>query len=256
MRSVRTVCTFFGATALLWAGGAMELRGAHAAGVGDRYLVSGRCVTITRIAGTQASYTWTEGNASGSGSLPVSHLSQACGAAAAPSAVPTPPAPPTPPSQVPTPPAPPPPAAGGALTAAEAQAMVAAHNAVRAEVGVGPVEWDRAVAAYAQGYVATLAASCSLSHSSSQYGENLAAWSGVRPVSQAVTQWASEKALYHGGGGPFESGDGAGHYTQVVWRASTRIGCGRTICKNGGFEMTLISCNYSPVGNMMGAAVY
>jgi pathogenesis-related protein 1 len=41
-------------------------------------------------------------------------------------------------------------------------------------------------------------------------------------------------------------GKSCGHYTQVVWRTSTKIGCARVVCNNGA---TIISCNYSPHGN-------
>jgi pathogenesis-related protein 1 len=36
------------------------------------------------------------------------------------------------------------------------------------------------------------------------------------------------------------------HYTQVVWRASTKIGCACVVRNNGG---PIINCNYSPQGN-------
>lgn len=136
--------------------------------------------------------------------------------------------------------------------------MVEAHNSVRAQVGVGPLAWDAAAADFAQRYVSTLAASCDLRHSaSSGYGENLAAWTSNAPPTQAVAQWAEEKASYRGGGGPFRDADMvAGHYTQVVWRATTHVGCGRTGCAKDGFTWTLLSCNYSPPGNMMGARTY
>jgi pathogenesis-related protein 1 len=82
------------------------------------------------------------------------------------------------------------------------------------------------VAAYAQRYVETLAKSCTLAHSA---------------------------------GGPFKSADMvAGHYTQVVSRDSVRIGCGRVTCSKRGDARawTLVSCNYSPPGNMLGERVY
>uniref|UniRef100_J3MIC3 SCP domain-containing protein n=1 Tax=Oryza brachyantha TaxID=4533 RepID=J3MIC3_ORYBR len=39
------------------------------------------------------------------------------------------------------------------------------HNAARAEVGVGPVRWDDAVAAYAQSYAEQRRGDCQLRHS-------------------------------------------------------------------------------------------
>jgi pathogenesis-related protein 1 len=40
-----------------------------------------------------------------------------------------------------------------------------AHNAARAQVGVGPMRWDAKVASYAQNYVNKLKGSCKLVHS-------------------------------------------------------------------------------------------
>ena len=151
------------------------------------------------------------------------------------------------------------PAPGTAITAPESAALVDAHNAVRAEVGAGPVTWDAALARFAQGYVQALTGTCTLAHSqNSGYGENLAGWTAAdAPVTQAVDQWAAEKPKYTGGGGAYQGvADGAGHYTQVVWAASTRIGCGRVVCSKEGRNWTIVSCNYSPPGNMLGAKVY
>lgn len=247
---------------LLAAAGAMPTP-SHAARVGEHYIVDGRCVTVTAVRQAQAYYEWSKGNASGGGDLPASGLTQRCDAGSKPVA---PRAAEAPGENAPAMRAP------GAvarttqrssngrlvLTTAEAQAMVDAHNAVRAQVGVGPVAWDATLADFAQRYVATLARSCALRHSAgSGYGENLAAWTQHAPPTKAVDLWAGEKADYRGAGGPMRGADmEAGHYTQVVWRGTTRIGCGRTTCSKDGFDWTLVSCNYSPAGNVMGTRVY
>lgn len=231
---------------------------ARAASVGEHFVVDGRCVTVTQVVGSQASYEWSEGSASGGGDLPASELIQRCTPRQARS--------PAPAERAPASNAPRtnlstnnlPANKRLALTAAEARSMVEAHNAVRTQVGVGPVIWDATAADFAQRYVSTLAGTCDLRHSAgSGYGENLAAWTGDAPPTQAVAQWAEEKSSYRGGGGPFRNSDMvAGHYTQVVWRATTHVGCGRTSCSKDGFTWTLLSCNYSPPGNMLGARTY
>ena len=52
----------------------------------------------------------------------------------------------------------------------------------------------------------------------------------------------------------------AGHYTQVVWAKSLRIGCGVTYCPSlkGSFLKNgmIIGCRYLPGGNYMGQAPY
>jgi hypothetical protein len=40
-----------------------------------------------------------------------------------------------------------------------------------------------------------------------------------------------------------------GHFTQVVWKASRALGCGRATCKG----LDLWVCQYDPPGNVMGA---
>jgi pathogenesis-related protein 1 len=252
-----------GGNAVLLAAAGLVSTPSHAAKVGEHYIVDGRCVTVTAVRQAQAYYEWSKGNASGGGDLPASRLTQRC--EAAPKSV-----------------APRAAAARGEnvaairapgaearsthrassdrldLTAAEAKAMVYAHNSVRAQVGVGPVAWDAALASFAQRYVATLVRSCALKHSAgSGFGENLAAWTQHAPPTQAVDLWAREKAVYRGAGGPLRGADmEAGHYTQVVWRGTTRVGCGRTMCSKNGVDWTLVSCNYSPAGNVMGSRVY
>lgn len=149
------------------------------------------------------------------------------------------------------------PADAAALSAADRRAIVDAHNALRAEVGCGPMTWDARLEEVARRHLATLAASCTLTHGDSPYGENLAAWTGDAPAANAVALWGAEKPQYTGGGGPYQGvGDGAGHYTQVVWRATTKVGCARVRCARQGKQWTLVSCNYDPRGNVLTQIVY
>ncbi|KFK39973.1 hypothetical protein AALP_AA3G313300 [Arabis alpina] len=122
------------------------------------------------------------------------------------------------------------------------QDYVNAHNQARSAVGVGPIQWDEGVAAYARSYADQLRGDCNLIHSGGPYGENLAG--GDLTGVSAVNLWVSEKADYN-----YDSNtcNGVcGHYTQVVWRNSVRLGCAKVRCNNGG---TIISCNYDPRGN-------
>ncbi|XP_023642278.1 pathogenesis-related protein 1 [Capsella rubella] len=133
------------------------------------------------------------------------------------------------------------------------QDYVNAHNQARAQVGVGPMQWDEGIAAYARSYVDRLKGDCNSVHSGGPYGENLAGggnsgdFSGV----DAVNLWVNEKAEYN----PVSNtcNRECRHYTQVVWRKSVRIGCAKVRCNNGG---TIISCNYDPPGNYVGEKPY
>ena len=50
--------------------------------------------------------------------------------------------------------------------------------------------------------------------------------------------------------------DGCGHYTQVVWRNTTEIGCGVATCKEGALTWDIWICNYAPPGNIAGQKPY
>jgi hypothetical protein len=160
--------------------------------------------------------------------------------------------------------------------------ITAAHNKVRAAVQtqnpLSPVTWSPTIAAFAQEWADTLAAtSCGSPHHRGRgdlhragYGENLAAFSGNHGGSaaqQAVDGWASEIACWSYGEvattercdpGCYSrlNSDGCGHYTQIVWRDTMEIGCGVASCENGAFETDIWICNYEPPGNFIGQAPY
>ncbi|XWS40347.1 hypothetical protein CRYUN_Cryun18bG0133200 [Craigia yunnanensis] len=128
-----------------------------------------------------------------------------------------------------------------------------AHNTARAAVNVGPMTWDDTVAAYAQNYANQRSGDCNLVHSNGPYGENLAWSSGDLSGTDAVTMWVNEKADYNYDSNSCAPGKVCGHYTQVVWRDSVRLGCAKVRCSNGG---TFIGCNYDPPGNFIGQKPY
>ncbi|XP_010530686.1 PREDICTED: pathogenesis-related protein 1-like [Tarenaya hassleriana] len=133
------------------------------------------------------------------------------------------------------------------------QDYVDAHNQARAEVGVGPIEWDETVAAYARDYANQRRGDCSLTHSSGPYGENIAWGGGDLSGTAAVKMWVDEKADYDYNTNTCRAGKQCGHYTQIVWRDSVRLGCAKVTCDDGG---TFITCNYDPRGNFIGQWPY
>ena len=46
---------------------------------------------------------------------------------------------------------------------------------------------------------------------------------------------------------------GLGHWTQMAWDSTTRLGCGVRYCPG---KFTLVVCNYSPAGNILNRRVY
>ncbi|EOX97254.1 Basic pathogenesis-related protein 1 [Theobroma cacao] len=128
-----------------------------------------------------------------------------------------------------------------------------AHNTARAAVGVGPMTWNDTVAAYAQDYANERIGDYNLEHSTGPYGENLAISSGDLSGTQAVRLWVDEKVYYDYDTNTRATDRVCGHYTQVVWRNSVRLGCAKVRCSNGG---TFIGCNYDPPGNFGGEKPY
>ncbi|KAK2393351.1 pathogenesis-related protein 1 precursor [Trifolium repens] len=133
--------------------------------------------------------------------------------------------------------------------------FVDAHNVARSEVGVPNIVWDDTVAVFAQNY-ANQRTDCQLVHSSGNhggYGENIAMSTGDFSGTGAVEMWVDEKANYDHDSNSCVDGEMCGHYTQVVWKNTVRVGCAKVRCDNGG---TFITCNYDPPGNFVGQSPY
>ncbi|XP_020096385.1 pathogenesis-related protein PRB1-2-like [Ananas comosus] len=129
------------------------------------------------------------------------------------------------------------------------------HNAARASVGVGPLRWDNKLAAYAQNYANRRRGDCKLIHSGGPYGENLFWGSGKKwSAANAVASWVAEKRYFNYRSNKCAPpGKVCGHYTQVVWAKSVRVGCAAVTCDDGA---TFIICSYDPRGNVQGQRPY
>lgn len=129
----------------------------------------------------------------------------------------------------------------GAFAQNDAQTLLDAHNADRSRHCVPPLTWSTEIAATAQVW----ANRCVFDHDhNSGLGENLA-WGTRLTAREAVRLWYEEIGEYNyasPGFGP------AGHFTQVIWRDSRQLGCGKAICQGEVFWV----CRYSPPGNVEG----
>jgi pathogenesis-related protein 1 len=93
-----------------------------------------------------------------------------------------------------------------------------------------------------------------------QVGENLAAGVGQTPA-QAVSLWVSEQQYYTHATNTCASGQTCGHYTQVVWKATTAVGCAKVTCTTGsplgtGGSWDNSVCDFTPAGNYVGQPPY
>jgi hypothetical protein len=141
----------------------------------------------------------------------------------------------------------------------QSQRMLAAHNRARAEAGVPPLIWDRELAAGAASY-ATQMSSVGRVHAPRAgrkcVRENLLqSLPGGRSPEEMVGVWISEKRYFVPGIFPNVSSTGnwsnVGHYTQVIWRSTTHIGC--AVHSDSRYDWTV--CRYSPPGNRDGSPV-
>ncbi len=129
--------------------------------------------------------------------------------------------------------------------------MLAAHNAARQEAGVPPLRWSGPLGISAQRWADTLRdRGCALRHSGvSGVGENLA-WAGGQLLSPArvVAMWVAERRSFDAANNTCAPGQVCGHYTQVVWRGTTHVGCAKASCDRS--EVWV--CQYAPAGNIVG----
>jgi len=132
------------------------------------------------------------------------------------------------------------------------QAALDEHNRLRAKHSAPALTWDAALESQAKSW----AARCVWEHSTMGNGENLWAGSGSTFSGDApVTSWYNELTNpgYDFSNPGFSSG--TGHFTQVVWKSSTKLGCAVQACDPLPplrFSGNFFVCEYSPPGNFRG----
>ena len=140
-------------------------------------------------------------------------------------------------------------------SASKASQFLAPHNAARKALGIRPLVWDARLERYAQRWASERKYDCELEHSSGPYGENIFWGSGVGwTPAQAVSAWVAERSRYVYWSNSCRGGAVCGHYTQIVWRETRRIGCASVTCSGG--KGTFMTCNYDPPGNYVGERPY
>lgn len=141
------------------------------------------------------------------------------------------------------------------------------HNTARAHAqptpvpALEPLRWSLHAEEVAKDY----ADKCIFEHNKDRghLGENLAAAPvGVWTTREAMQGWVDEEVSYYDYADNTCAPDQmCGHYTQVVWRATTGVGCAvKTCTKNSPFEHSptwqLWVCDYTPAGNVEGEKPY
>ncbi|KAF0314068.1 CRISP/Allergen/PR-1 [Amphibalanus amphitrite] len=169
------------------------------------------------------------------------------------------------------------------VTAREAKYIVAEHNELRDKVASGretrgsiysqpqaanmrQLEWDEELAKVAQRH----AEQCVFKHDCRdckrvarfKVGQNLYSSSSTRLDNfsewrRAIYAWYDEVALFNPEHiEPFVFSSPLGHYTQLAWATSSRIGCGYALYKEGPWWTKLYVCNYGSAGNFQRGQMY
>ncbi|KAL0545034.1 hypothetical protein IC582_020172 [Cucumis melo] len=130
-----------------------------------------------------------------------------------------------------------------------AHEFLLAHNKVRLNVTHPLLNWDKKLARYARRWGMKRMNDCRMVHSYGPYGENLF-WGALDhwTPKEAVESWSKEKQFYDPRHNACSAGQMCGHYTQIIWRDSLKLGCTRVKCQTGG---VLMICEYDPPGNYL-----
>lgn len=155
--------------------------------------------------------------------------------------------------------------AAGQLTEQEKSTIVDLHNELRSKVQpsaafMQKVVWDEVLRLVAEAY----AARCIWEHNPEledlRLGENLFIGTGPFNATNAMLNWFGEHVDYDLETNNCTEDKMCGHYTQMVWADSNRIGCATHFCDTveglGLEKATLLVCDYYPSGNFDGQKPY
>jgi pathogenesis-related protein 1 len=143
--------------------------------------------------------------------------------------------------------------AQSARDASLARELLAAHNAVRYRIGVPPLRWSERLAARSYESAITMVVYSQFRHTPRlPYGENLyEIRGGNASPAMVVDAWASEDVDYDYRWNRCRA-EKCGHYTQIIWRDTTEVGCAMA---RSSFREVWV-CQYSPPGNVVGQRPY
>nr|XP_048274647.1 GLIPR1-like protein 1 [Myodes glareolus] len=148
------------------------------------------------------------------------------------------------------------------------QECIDSHNEMRDKVkpsaaNMHYLDWDKALAKVAKSWTRK----CKFSHNpctkkryacTKRYdflGENMYLGERKSTPKQIISRWYNESEHYN-----FENrtcSKTCGHYTQVVWANSLKVGCAVADCPRIlGRSAALFVCNYAPAGNVNNASPY
>lgn len=146
----------------------------------------------------------------------------------------------------------------GSMIAKESNSeILAAHNRYRAEINVPFLKWDLKLEQLATADAQYMSQLHALEHN--RTNQNLAMGTAGRFTSvDFINLWAAERRFVSNFNEPFpkvvipgKSWTAVGHYTAMVWRTTTHVGCGRATDNINDYFV----CVYEPQGNVIGQDV-
>lgn len=123
-------------------------------------------------------------------------------------------------------------------------AILNSTNTYRRQYNASSLYWNTTLEKFATSYLQS-DTTCRFAHSGGPYGENLAI--GYANATAAVEAWGNEEEEYNFNDPGFS--EETGHFTQLVWKATRGVGCGRKLCGTRGW---FVVCEYWPRGNVGG----
>lgn len=162
------------------------------------------------------------------------------------------------------------------LSAAEKKEVLDYHNRLRSRVAIGStgqppasdmqeLQWDEELASVAQRH----ADQCKFSHdcpdcrrvSRFKVGQNLYqsfnTREGVKDWRKAIDSWYNEIDIFPVSSvSRYSFSHKTGHYSQMMWAQTSRVGCGVIQYRKGRFNARLYACNYGETGNILRRPVY
>lgn len=126
------------------------------------------------------------------------------------------------------------------------------HNQLRARHNAPAMTWNQDLANFALTNANANAADRTFEHTvtmglTDPYGENIATQYGYNNPEYLVYKWYEEISSYSYANPGFS--ESTGHFTQLVWDASTQLGCAY-VRANDANQNYLLTCEYSAPGNV------
>lgn len=128
------------------------------------------------------------------------------------------------------------------------------------------LEWDNELATVAQKW----AEQCKVQHDCPdcrqlprfRVGQNIYMYASTEDNATtdwytATHEWYKEVSIFPAAKiEPFQHPQTAGHYTQLAWANTQKVGCGYTYYQKGGWFTKLYVCDYGPAGNILEDRMY